>query len=261
MDSHTSPSSEASQARQELAVQEAWLYNMLPPSPKVCTACRGICDDRYPTNPPLCFPCKEVRRKAGSTAANTVFPISYAPDGEQHYHYLKVYKSPLRPSVLALRRLAILYAYFVATHQECLERAAGGTLTHVAAVPSTRSREGVHPLRKILELVHKSAPYVTATVNEAYGNDRGYFEDRFQISPFPDDRDPPRVLLLEDLWVTGGRAQSMAHALKAAGAASVVLVALGRRVNSGYEPSRPLLEAAKRVRPFALGRCALDDLE
>ncbi len=35
----------------------------------------------------------------------------------------------------------------------------------------------------------------------------------------------PRILLLEDLWVTGARAQSMAHALKHAGAHTVITVA------------------------------------
>ena len=69
----------------------------------------------------------------------------------------------------------------------------------------------------------------------------------------------PRILLLEDLWVTGARAQSMAHALKETGAAAVVVVALGRQINHDHPPSRPLLNAARQT-PFDLSRCAIDDL-
>ncbi len=51
----------------------------------------------------------------------------------------------------------------------------------------------------------------------------------------------------------------MAHALKQAGAATVVTVALGRQINHDHPPSRPLLETAQQT-PFDLNRCALDDL-
>jgi len=61
-----------------------------------------------------------------------------------------------------------------------------------------------------------------------YGNAREFHGDRFTVSTISTTRDPARVLLLEDLWVTGARAQSMAHALKRSGAASVIIVALGR---------------------------------
>jgi adenine/guanine phosphoribosyltransferase-like PRPP-binding protein len=54
------------------------------------------------------------------------------------------------------------------------------------------------------------------------------------------------VLLVEDLWVTGARVQAMADALKKAGAATVVAVALGRQVNHDHAPSRPVLDSARR---------------
>jgi len=75
--------------------------------------------------------------------------------------------------------------------------------------------------------------------------------------PDPEDRDlsldlfaasrplsRARVLLLDDTWTTGSRAQSAAAALKLAGAARVVVVVLGRHIgrpDGGLEPFGRLL--------------------
>lgn len=185
--------------------------------------------------------------------------ISYSPDDGQHYHQLKVYKSPTSPNRLAQFRLAVLYALFFNTHRSCLEHAAGGPFTHVATVPSARARAGIHPLQQIIQVAHSSLPLIAAAANPAYGNAREFARDRFHVPPLAVTRTPPRILLLEDLWVTGARAQSMAHALKHASAATVITVALGRQINHNHPPSRPLLETARKA-PFDSNRCALDDL-
>ncbi len=177
--------------------------------------------------------------------ADAVVPISYSPDNGQHYHQLKVYKSPSSPSSLALLRLAVLYTIFQNSHHRCLQRVAGGPFSHVATVPSTRDRTGVHPLQQIITAGHGSANIVFATANPAHGNAREFHADRFVVPTFPSAEVPVRVLVLEDLWVTGARAQSMAHALKRAGAASVVVVALGRHVNLAYQGSQALLDTAR----------------
>jgi predicted amidophosphoribosyltransferase len=239
-------------ASEQFEIQRNWLLNVRPPSREVCPVCRGARDAGYPT----CFPCRDAYRRSGGLLASAVVPISYSPDNGQHYHQLKVYKSPTSPNRLAQLRLAVLYATFFSAHRPCLERVAGGALTHVATVPSTRQRPGVHPLDRVTGIVHGALPSVVATADPKYGNAREFRTDRFRVAPFPTDQRPARVLLVEDLWVTGARAQSMAHALREAGAAAVVVVALGRHVNHAHPPSRPLLRAA----PFDLRRCALDDL-
>ncbi|OLB76011.1 MAG: hypothetical protein AUI14_19840 [Actinobacteria bacterium 13_2_20CM_2_71_6] len=191
--------------------------------------------------------------------ADAVAPISYSPDDGQHYHQLRVYKSPTSPNQLAHFRLAVLYTLFYNNHRPCLQLGAGGAFTHVATVPSTRARAGIHPLQQIIQVAHSALPLIAATANPAYGNAREFARDRFHVPPFTAGPSSPRVLLLEDLWVTGARAQSMAHALKETGAAAVVVVALGRQVNHGHPPSRPLLDTARHT-PFDLNRCAIDDL-
>jgi hypothetical protein len=151
-----------------------------------------------------------------------------------------------------------LYTLFASTHRSCLERVAGGGFTHVATVPSTRERPGIHPLRQIITVAHRALPFVLGTANHAYGNSREFQPDRFRFPAFGGEGAPPRVLLLEDLWVTGARAHSMAHALKLAGAATVVTVASGRQMNHIFPPNRAILDKA-RHKPFDLDRCPPDD--
>jgi hypothetical protein len=256
MDSPASSPDEIVKAgREQFDVQRIWLRNVLPPSREVCPVCRGPRDIGFD----LCAACGETRRRSAGRLANAVVPISYSTDGpdDQHYHNLKIYKYPMAPNQRAQVRLAILYALFYEAHRICLERVAGGSFTHRATVPSTRQRPGRHPLLTIADFVHPDLPGVSATVNDAYGNARVFEHDRFAIPAF---RQPsPRVLLLEDLWVTGARAQSMAHALKIAGAGSVVVVTLGRQLKLGFPPAARLFGQA-RTAAFDLTKCALDGL-
>src|SRR5205814_9275934 len=122
----------------------------------------------------------------------------------------------------------VLYTPLFNTHRSCLARAAGRPITPVATVPPTRARAGIHPLQQIIQVAHGSLPLIAATANPAYGNAREFHHDRFHVPPLAAAQAPPRILLLEDLWVTGARAQSMAHALKHAGATTIVTVTLGR---------------------------------
>jgi predicted amidophosphoribosyltransferase len=239
--------------QEQFNIQRNWLLNLIPPSRSVCPICRGARDPDYPH----CYACNQAHRGSGGVLSDAVVPISYSPDNGQHYYQLKVYKSPTSPNRLAQFRLAVLYTLFFNTHRGCLQRAAGGPFTHIATVPSTRARAGIHPLQQIIQVAHSSLPLIAGTANEAYGNVREFARDRFHIPPLAANQPPPRILLLEDLWVTGARAQSMAHALKHAGAATVVTVALGRQINHAHPPNRPLLEAARQT-PFNLNRCAID---
>jgi hypothetical protein len=240
-------------AQEQLSIQQAWLRNMMPPTRDVCPVCRGPRDPQYA----LCYRCNGARSQSGGLLADAVVPVSYSPDDGQHYYQLRVYKSPTSPNQLALFRLAVLAMVFTQRHRPCLERAAGGRFTHVAAVPSTRARTGTHPLVGILTAIYPSLPHVGAVANTAYGNTREFARDRFYVEQFAPNA-PARVLILEDLWVTGGRAQSLAYALRTAGATSVIVVALGRQINKGYQPASPILEAIRNV-PFSMDRCALDD--
>jgi hypothetical protein len=251
--SPTSPPDPNDAARRQLDIQRNWLLNPLPPASNVCPICRGARSPEYSR----CYQCHQAHRRSGGLLADAVVPISYSPDDGQHYYQLKAYKSPTSPNRLAQFRLAVLYTAFIGQHLGCLQRAASGPFTHIATVPSTRARPGVHPLQQVVHTAHAATPFVMVVANLTYGNVREFHADRFQVSPFPDGR-AARVLLVEDLWVTGARVQSLAHALRQAGATAVVAVTLGRQIKHDHAPSRPLLDIARK-RPFQLDHCTIDD--
>lgn len=215
--------------------------------------CRGPVGETYR----WCYPCHQHRTVSGGALADVVLPIAYGVKGEQHYQNLVAYKAS-NPAVGAKTRLRDLTLLFLREHWKCLVRSRG-ELTDLAIVPSTRGRPGPHPLAS---LVASRIPLrlVAVAANAAYPpEDRDFHTDRFQITTdLGASNGPRRVLLLDDTWTTGGRIQSMAYALKAAGALAVVSVVLGRLLKHEYPPSRRLLARIANT-AFDITRCALPD--
>ncbi|WP_432836364.1 hypothetical protein [Dactylosporangium sp. CA-092794] len=182
-------------------------------------------------------------------------PVAYAIKNGQHAHNLAAYKAPY-PSRRAQFSLSALGLMFLRRHWQCLTAATGGALTHAATVPSTRGRSGPHPLETVLA-GRVGLPLVRATASSAYSNDnRDFHRDRFFVAPGAAAR--ARVLLLDDTWTSGGRLQSLAAALKEAGAAAVAAVVLGRHINPGFGPSGPMVEQLRSAPPFDLERCGIE---
>jgi hypothetical protein len=229
-----------------------YLRNPLPPGDGICRVCRSVAGSGYA----ICYPCSQHRAASGGQLIDVVVPIAYSIKGTQHAHNLIIYKAD-RPSNQARYYIASLGAIFFVDHWACLTGAAGGSFTHVATVPSTKGRTGPHPLELILSR-RTRLPAVAATPNLSYSSDdRDFHADRFTVDqPVP----AARVLLLDDTWTTGARIQSLAHALKTAGAAAVVAVVLGRHVNPSYGAAKPLLDRLRSVSGFALDHCAVEDL-
>lgn len=228
--------------------QQVFLRNPLPPGTGVCRVCRSSAGVGFAT----CFQCAQ-HAKASRTLADAVVPVSYALKGQQHAHNLAAYKfTP--PSQSAQRALLSLGLVFLRTHIACLSARAGGDFTHLSVVPSTKGRIGAHPIDGLLQSV--SLPRVQAVAITPYPpDDRAFHHDRFSV-----DAVPPRsrVLLVDDTWTTGARIQSLSHALKAAGASSVVAVVLGRHVNPNHDGSQALVDQIVST-SFDINRCSLDD--
>ncbi len=216
--------------RRLAAIQAGWLRPPLPPGPGVCAVCRGPARADYLR----CFHCGLHAQSAPGLLADAIVPVSYAIKGDKHAHALWLYKSARTGAVPAQAALASLLLVFLRDHCSCAWRmAGGGAPTHLAVVPRTRGRPGPHPLHAL------TAPLLTRPWAELALPVRSY-------PPDPDDRDlgldrfilpsrlpGARVLLLDDTWTTGSRAQSAAAALKLAGATRVVVVVLGRHLNMG----------------------------
>jgi hypothetical protein len=232
-------------------LQRNFLRNPLPSYPWICPTCRGVRTEGYP----LCIRCQSHYDRSGGILSDLVVPISYSPRTGQHHHNLRTYKGSA-PSLQARWNLLALLLLFLRHHMQCIAAAAGATPTHMITVPSTGGRSGPHPLPALIG-TRLGLPALTASANPRFGaEDRDFHSDWFTVG-VPTDAGPAHVLLLDDTWTTGARAQSLAHALKTTGAATVATVVLGRHVNPEHRLSRPLLSAiADPI--FDISRCAAE---
>ncbi|BCY10909.1 hypothetical protein [Actinoplanes sp. L3-i22] len=231
--------------------QSTYLRNPLPPGAGICTVCRSSASEGFQ----LCYQCDQHRMEARGQLADVVAPISYAIKHTQHAHNLAVYKAA-PPSVQAKRSLSSLAIIFIAYHWECLTAALGGPFTHMVTVPSTRARAGVHPLNSIVAS-RLWLPALNPQANPRYpAEDRRFHTDRFILPP--GGAAGARVMLIDDTWTTGSRTQSLAFALKAAGATAVAAILLGRHVNPDYGPSKALVDRLRTGPDFDYRRCAFE---
>lgn len=233
------PSNSLATARQRLERQLHYLRSPLPPGPDVCATCRG---PKHPVEH-VCSRCAEHRRVAGaSRLADTVVMISYAfrshPELSQHSWTLWNYKKQVAHSPELILRLNDLFRVFINAHARCIGTSLGGPPDWYTIVPSSEGRTA-HPLVDVtrIESVRQLAPIV----NPAYSaKDRRFQPDAFR--PFSQGLAGAKVLVIDDAWVTGNTAQSLACRLKCDGAAAVVIVTLGRWADWRDPPWKRIIE-------------------
>ncbi|MET7947578.1 phosphoribosyltransferase [Micromonospora sp. NPDC005324] len=184
-----------------------------------------------------------------------VAPIAYSPRTGQHHHHLRLYKS--KPgSAQARWNLLALLLLFLQRHLDCIAHRMGGAPTHVVVVPSTRGHPHPHPLQDLIG-DRLGLPWLTALSNPRHGSETRTFQRDWFTVQLPVESVSVRPLVLDDTWTTGSRAQSLAYALKSAGAPSVAVVVLGRHIRPEHVASRPLLKAIEDPM-FDLTKCAVE---
>jgi hypothetical protein len=224
--------------------QAAGLSAPAPGAPGLCLTCFGPA----PAGRARCFQCELHGQCAPGSLASVVLPAAYAVKGSAHARALWTYKSGQPGAPAARRVLTVLLLVFLREHGPCLSLRAGwGSRrpgpTHLAVVPSSRGRGGVHPLRALAE-PYLRLPWAPLSARPgADGRARDLDPDRFTVPRL----DGARVLLLDDTWTTGASVQSAAMALRGAGAAAVAAVVLGRHL-AGPSPA---------AAAFAPGQCAI----
>ncbi len=211
---------------------------MPEPGPGVCRVCRGpgLGDQR------VCFACRVVARRLGLPLA-TVAPAHLCPLPSPLYTVLLGYKeSPVAEARLRFGAIVgALVASFMRARATRLASLLGGPVDVVSVVPSTH-RSGPAPLARLDGL---GAAVVGALPGACWVPDllcragaRGRPPPVAHMRPHPAafrvgaaGRDLPcgaRVLLLDDTYVSGARAQSAAAALHVAGIRSVLITPVGR---------------------------------
>jgi hypothetical protein len=170
--------------------------------------------------------------EAGGPLADAVAPVGYAVRGGPLAQDLYQYKSDRVDPATAARaaaRLAGSLRGFLAEQGPALWRAAGMLAGPAAAavVPSGQGRQGAHPLADIVQSC-TGLPVVRLSVRPAEVHARGVNARWVRVASPVAGAD---VLVVDDTWVSGGSAQSVAAALKRSGARRVAIVVLGRHVN------------------------------
>lgn len=187
--------------------------------------------------------------------ADAVVPIAYKVTRGQHSHNLWAYKEARPPVTEAQVHLSALLRVFLREHYPCLCEAAGGGFTGWTAVPSTKGRPGPHPVERLW--AGGGLPRVAVTVNPCHSpSSRDFHADWFHIAGSLAGH---RVLVIDDSWTTGSRAQSLAHSLKAAGADSVAVVVIGRHLNTDTAGGAEILKRTRGQARFDIGRCVLEE--
>jgi hypothetical protein len=223
------------------------------PGPGVCVICRRCTPPEFST----CYSCARVTGQV-RRPCHRVVPLSlYAIPGELHAT-LRRYKDGENGEDrrLCTALVVSLLARFLFDHGDCLRSGRAGGWDFVTTVPST-SRKGLHPLTDSLRMV----PWLAAQHQETLVRGPGVMghnlacDDGFVVRP---DVQGARVLIVDDTFTTGARAQSAASALQLAGARVIAIVPIGRVIDPG-EGGRtlPYWTRGSRQR-FDFGRCCLE---
>lgn len=221
-----------------LTVEEAsttYARAMRNPAPAGIGVCRR-CHTFVGADFELCFSCNSQ-----PSVLDAVVPIAYSENLGQMHTVLRNYKDgPERNRPHAMLRLGAILWRFTEQHEECIAVAAGAATNGfdvVTTVPSSDPDrdDARRNLRTIVgeictPLAGRFARVLRATGQGNAG--REYDPGRYVATGRLDGKD---VLLVDDTWTTGGRAQSAASALREAGARTVALVVIGRHIRPEWE--------------------------
>ncbi len=187
-----------------------------------------------------CYQC-DAQARSGHLLSDVVAPISYAVEGLQAMRDLYNYKSgseSVATRVAARDRLLSVLYLSLDAHLGCF-----GGIDGIATVPSSGSRDGLHPVEQMRSLFGDGFTQLPISYAGPMGLDRAERRildpARFEVAPrLTAGR---RVLLLDDAWVSGVHMQSAAAALKMAGASHVAAVPIGRVISPRYSESKTYL--------------------
>ncbi|MFI7418679.1 hypothetical protein [Nonomuraea sp. NPDC049684] len=248
------------------------LFRPVPPTrPGVCRICHSGPNNARDTGGPhaTCASCKRTTQHLyGHT--KEVVPISLTTTNEQLYDVLIREKDPRGAGGRRERAdfLAATVSHFYQQHARCLQERAGGPFTLVATIPSNNLHAPAKPLHLMWKVVEKVGALgrlwqpLLLEADTTYAPvlaDRRSHRNAFQI-PRPDRVDKARVLLVDDLFVSGAHVQSAASALIETGAAAVVALVIARLINpASADPYSAGIWKQAREQLFCFDRCCICD--
>jgi predicted amidophosphoribosyltransferase len=201
-----------------------------------------------------CYQCTRALEILETTADALAF-IALAYEENQFARDLTAYKSDRTQGVSSRTRLglaAVLWRW-LAHHESCVAHEVGTEgFEVVTSIPSIR-RPTAHPLQTLVsQIVKPTADRYRSLLmpNMSCTPDREFRKDRFTVAEKLDRIDG--ILVIDDTFTMGTRAQGAAFALKQAGATRVGVLAMGRRFSvPPQEPYRSsherYLQSAKKL--------------
>lgn len=224
--------------------------------PDACVVCLG---SRESETEPVCDRCLTLRGSAGvNRVANIVVPLSYAGEmNAQLRRDIRNYKDGWSDDVKgdALYRLSALTWHFFYHHVRCLE-VLGGPVSYMVLVPSGKPdrRPDGHPLETLARFAPAEWNRLEVT-RTAEARERVIDTHSLAIQP-PIDLYGTHVVVFDDTFTTGAKAQSVAAVARDAGARFVSIVVIARILNQGWGPTAALLERHPRT-PWDGAKCPI----
>lgn len=219
-----------SELRRITDVLASELVAVPPGGEDVCPMCRSWRDHTYE----LCNNCAQAFRDL-STPCGFVVPISLYSKPSPMRDRLTYYKDPEEPSHARYPgEVAAILDRFFYDHGDRLRERTGGW-DGMCIVPS-ESRRPPHPLAEALRRFpagNVDEPELLLVRGSGPLGHRVLSENAFVPA---EDVSGRRLLVLDDVYTTGARAQSAASGLTLAGGYVVAIVVIGRRVNPSWNP-------------------------
>jgi hypothetical protein len=218
----------------------------------------------------VCFACRVAYERLNQ-ALSMVLPVSLCPLPGPLYSVLLGYKEAPVAEVRSRHAGTVgdLFTGFLSHHKWCIFELLQGPPSLVLPVPST-SRPGPAPLDRIpglcghvrdaLEYPFDGPPLWCPEALERSTEPIGHMAAHpgaFEVAPWARPLVARnRIVLLDDTYVSGARAQSAAAALRRAGSSRVLIVPLGRVIRPDTVAEHAELLARSRRSRAAKHRCA-----
>ncbi|WP_162815400.1 phosphoribosyltransferase [Microbacterium arborescens] len=174
--------------------------------------------------------------------ADRVIPLAYGVYNTQFRSELRAYKNESfprgqQPALRTLRALMWSFSYY---HAGCLIAVSSEAPTVVTTVPSGRARQGMHPFEKVAQFAPAEWDRVDAL--RRYDIEERACDPESVTFRNSEVLDGQHVVVLDDAWATGSKAEGVAMAARREGATEVTIITIGRIVNTSYSPAQPLLQ-------------------
>ncbi len=235
-----------------------YLRNTLRITGETCLVCSTPIQSNYQR----CFQCQR-HTDSGFDIADRVASMVYAikPRHELDQMYKTMYGYKASPPIMGHQDIvASLLALGLRGHSQCelaLGRVSEPARTfdyRWAIVPSTRDRLREHPLHALVtRLAGATESEVRLRPRDGIRHFRALDPENFQVlDTLPSDA---HVAVIDDSWVQGGHAQSVAAALKRAGAASVSILTVARVLDPDFGPNPEFIRRRLARVDFDPKRC------